>query len=80
VQKRTKAILVATVVLAGLVFFFCAPVVYYNPPNNAGNITGYESPSCVVFNIGLSYGSPSLLANYWTFLLRCGNIAQNPLW
>jgi hypothetical protein len=55
-------------------FFFYVPVVYYNPINFAGHASGYESLSCALFNVGISYGYLSFLANDWGFMLSCGLI------
>jgi len=72
-RRRGKvAIGVAIVVL--LVAFFFAPVVYYNPMSKAGHASGYESLSCAAFNVGISYGYHSFLANDWAFMSSCGFI------
>jgi len=71
-KKSGVAVLVLVVVV--LTVFFFAPVVYYNPLNHAGHASGYESLSCVVFNVGTSYGYTSFLANDWGFMQSCGLI------
>jgi len=71
-RRRTKiGIIVVTMIVA---FFVCVPVVYYNPLNHAGHASGYESLSCELFNIGISYGYTSFLGTEWGVMLSCGLI------
>jgi hypothetical protein len=71
-RRRTKMGIVAVVVVIAL--FFCVPVVNYNPFNYGGHASGYESLSCALFNVGISYGYHSFFANDWVFMLSCGFI------
>jgi len=70
-RRRTKALVVGLAIVMVGAFFF-VPVVYYNPFNHAGHASGYESLSCALFNVGISYGYRSFLANDWGFMFSCG--------
>jgi len=70
-MKNSRIVVLAAVVaLVGL--FFCAPVIYYNPMNKMGHASGYESLSCKLLDVGISYGYHSFLANDRAFMLSCG--------
>ena len=70
VMKNSQIVLVVVVLL--LVVFFFVPIIYYNPMNKAGNFSGYESLSCALFNVGVSYGHNSFHENSWGFIPSCG--------
>jgi hypothetical protein len=72
-RRMTKALVVGlAIVVVGA--FFLLPVVYYNPPNKLGNFSGYESLSCALLNIGISYGYNSFHATSWALMISCGFI------
>jgi len=72
-RRRTQALVVGLVIVMVGAFFF-VPAAYYNPLNKMGHASGYESLSCALFNVGISYGYHSFFANDWVFMLSCGFI------
>jgi hypothetical protein len=72
-RRRTQALVLGLAIIVVGTFFF-VPLVYYNPMNKMGHASGYESLSCVLFKVGVSYGYPSFFANDSVFMLSCGII------
>jgi hypothetical protein len=72
-RLRTKALVVGLAIVMVGAFFF-VPVAYYNPSNKGGHASGYESLSCALFNVGISYGYHSFYTNDWAFMRSCGFI------
>lgn len=72
VKMRRRAVGAVVVILAAG-FFFIAPVVHYNNlAQHAGHVEKYESLSCALFDVGVSYGYPSFLANDMVLTASCG--------
>ena len=67
-RKRTATVVVVSLAIT---FFFFAPVVYHNPMNFAGNAEEYESMSCALFNVGISYGHQTFLGGNWVLRPFC---------
>ena len=70
-RRATKAVVVVAAIV--VVAFFCAPLLFASDiPNHAGHSERYESASCAIFNVGISYGYQSFMGGPWVLRTSCG--------
>ena len=72
-RRQVKAMIVVLALGLFVVAFLCAPVIYQNNPyQDAGVVAKYESLSCYLFGVGISYGYPEFTANHMVLMSYCG--------